>query len=149
MTLPGTDAVVAQELGARLVHLSTDYIFGSEAESRATPYMEFDTPIPLSVYGKSKLAGENLVRHFCLRHFIVRASGLFGVAGSSGKGGNFIETMLRLASERDELKVVNLLWHIPYHQQRRLLLVRVHRGDTQTGKHSDPGCAHNFRPVSP
>jgi len=100
-------AVVAQELGARLVHLSTDYVFGGETESRTTPYTEFDTPIPLSIYGKSKLAGESLVRHFCLRHFIVRASGLFGVAGSSGKGGNFIETMLRLARERDELRVVN------------------------------------------
>ncbi len=100
-------AVVAQELGARLVHLSTDYVFGGEAEPRTTPYTEFDTPVPLSIYGKSKLAGENLVRHFCLRHFIVRTSGLFGVAGSMGKGGNFIETMLRLAKERDELKVVN------------------------------------------
>ena len=100
-------AVVAQELGARLVHLSTDYVFGGEAEPRTTPYTEFDTPVPLSIYGKSKLAGENLVRQFCLRHFIVRASGLFGVAGSSGKGGNFIETMLRLARERDELRVVN------------------------------------------
>jgi len=100
-------AVVAQELGARLVHISTDYVFGGEAEPRTTPYTEFDTPIPLSIYGKSKLTGENLVRHFCLRHFIIRASGLFGVAGSSGKGGNFIETMLRLAKERDELKVVN------------------------------------------
>ena len=100
-------AVVAQELGARLVHISTDYVFGGEAESRTTPYTEFDTPVPLSIYGKSKLAGENLVRHSCLRHFIVRASALFGVAGSSGKGGNFVETMLRLARERDELKVVN------------------------------------------
>jgi len=100
-------AVVAQELGARLVHLSTDYVFGGEAEPRTIPYTEFDTPVPPNVYGKSKLAGENLVRHFCLSHFIVRASGLFGVAGSSGKGGNFIETMVRLARERDELKVVN------------------------------------------
>ncbi len=100
-------AVVAQELGARLVHISTDYIFGGEAKPRTTPYTEFDTPVPLSVYGKSKLAGETLVRHLCHRHFIARASGLFGVAGSSGKGGNFIEAMLRLARERDELKVVN------------------------------------------
>jgi dTDP-4-dehydrorhamnose reductase len=100
-------AVVAQELGARLVHISTDYVFGGEAEPRTTPYTEFDTPVPLSIYGKSKLAGENLVRHFCLRHFIVRTSGLFGVAGSMGKGGNFIETMLRLSKERDELRVVN------------------------------------------
>ena len=100
-------AVAAQELGARLVHISSDYVFGGAAEPRTTPYTEFETPVPLSIYGKSKLAGENLVRHFCLRHFIVRASALFGVAGSSGKGGNFIETMLRLAEERQELKVVN------------------------------------------
>ena len=100
-------AVVAQELGARLVQISTDYIFGGKVEPRTTPYTEFDTPIPPNLYGKSKLAGEDFVRHLCHRHFIVRVSGLFGVAGSSGKGGNFIETMLRLAKERDELKVVN------------------------------------------
>jgi len=100
-------AGVAQELGAKLVHLSTDYVFGGEAEPRTTPYTEFDTPVPLSIYGKSKLAGENLARHFCLRHFIVRTSGLFGVAGSMGKGGNFIETMLKLSREREELRVVN------------------------------------------
>jgi dTDP-4-dehydrorhamnose reductase len=100
-------AVVAQELGARLVHISTDYIFGGEVEPRTTPYTEFDTPIPPNVYGKSKLAGEDFVRHLCHRHFIVRVSGLFGVAGSSGKGGNFIETMLKLARECDELRVVN------------------------------------------
>jgi dTDP-4-dehydrorhamnose reductase len=100
-------AVVAQELGSRLVHMSTDYVFGGEAEPQTTPYTEFDTPVPLSVYGKSKLAGEDLVRHLCLRHFIVRPSGLFGVAGSLGKGGNFIETMLKLAKERNELRVVN------------------------------------------
>jgi dTDP-4-dehydrorhamnose reductase len=100
-------AGVAQELGAKLVHLSTDYVFGGEAEPRTTPYTEFDTPVTLSIYGKSKLAGENLARHFCLRHFIVRTSGLFGVAGSMGKGGNFIETMLKLSREREELRVVN------------------------------------------
>jgi dTDP-4-dehydrorhamnose reductase len=100
-------AGVAQELGAKLVHLSTDYVFGGEAEPRTTPYTEFDTPVPLSIYGKSKLAGENLARHFCLRHFIVRTSGLFGVAGSMGKGGNFIETMLKLSREREELRVVD------------------------------------------
>ncbi|HXZ94976.1 MAG TPA: dTDP-4-dehydrorhamnose reductase [Dehalococcoidia bacterium] len=99
-------AGVAQELGAKLVQLSTDYVFGGEAEPRTTPYTEFDTPVPLSHYGKSKLAGENLARHFCLRHFIVRTSGLFGVAGSMGKGGNFIETMLKLSQEREELRVV-------------------------------------------
>ncbi|MCL0056435.1 dTDP-4-dehydrorhamnose reductase [Dehalococcoidia bacterium] len=100
-------AVVTQEIGAKLVHISTDYVFGGESEPRATPYTEFDVPVPLNLYGKSKLAGENLVRHLCPRHFIIRSSGLFGVAGASGKGGNFVETMLRLAKEREELKVVN------------------------------------------
>lgn len=100
-------AVVAQELGARLVHISTDYVFGGEVKPHTIPYTEFDAPVPLNTYGKSKLAGENLVRHLCSRHFIIRSSGLYGVTGASGKGGNFIETMLRLARERDELKVVH------------------------------------------
>ncbi len=100
-------AVAAQELGAKLVHISTDYVFGGEGEPRTILYTEFDTPIPLSIYGKSKLAGENLVRHLCRKHFIVRSSGLFGVAGASGKGGNFVETILKLAQEREELKVVD------------------------------------------
>jgi dTDP-4-dehydrorhamnose reductase len=100
-------AVAAQELGAKLVYISTDYVFGGEDEPRTISYTEFDVPAPLNTYGKSMLAGENLVRHFCLRYFIIRASALFGVAGSSGKGGNFVETMLRLAKERDELRVVN------------------------------------------
>jgi dTDP-4-dehydrorhamnose reductase len=100
-------AVVAQEMGARLVHISTDYVFGGEGEARDIPYTEFDTPVPPNIYGRSKLAGENFVRHLCQRHFIARTSGLFGVAGASGKGGNFVETMLRLAKERDELRVVN------------------------------------------
>ena len=100
-------AVAAQELGAKLIHISTDYVFGGEGEPHTIPYTEFDTPVPLNTYGKSKLAGENLVRHLCSRHFIIRSSGLYGVTGASGKGGNFIETMLRLARERDELKVVH------------------------------------------
>lgn len=100
-------AVIAQELKTKLIHLSTDYVFGGEAQAQDIPYTELDTPIPISIYGKSKLAGENFVRHFCPKHFIVRTSGLFGVAGASGKNGNFVETMLKLAKEREELKVVN------------------------------------------
>jgi len=100
-------AVMAQEVGAKLVHTSTDYVFGGESEPQTTPYTEFDTPVPPNIYGKSKLAGEELVRHLCTRHFVIRTSGLFGLAGASGKGGNFVETMLRLAQERDELRVVH------------------------------------------
>jgi len=100
-------AVMAEEMGAKLVHISTDYVFGGESEPRTAPYSEFDAPVPPNTYGKSKLAGEELVRHLCTRHFVVRSSGLFGTAGSSGKGGNFVETMLRLAQERAELRVVH------------------------------------------
>ena len=100
-------AVAAQQIEAKLIHISTDYIFSGEGKPGNTPYTEFDMPLPFSVYGKSKLAGEDFVRHLCQKHFIFRTSALFGVAGSSGKGGNFVETILRLAQEREELRVVN------------------------------------------
>jgi dTDP-4-dehydrorhamnose reductase len=100
-------AVVCQEIGARLVYISTDYVFGGGSEVRKTPYTEFDLPVPLNVYGLSKLAGERMVRHLCQKHFIIRTSGLFGIAGASGKGGNFVETILKLAGTRDELRIVN------------------------------------------
>jgi dTDP-4-dehydrorhamnose reductase len=98
-------AVAAQQLGSVMVHLSTDYVFGGD-EDRHTPYTEFDNPVPLSTYGKSKLAGERFVEHLCPRYFIVRTSALFGRAGSCGKGGNFIETIIRLAKQKDKLNVV-------------------------------------------
>jgi len=100
-------AVVAQELGARLIHLGTDYVFGGDESHKNNPYTEFDVPAPLNTYGRSMLAGEDFVRHLCCRHFIVRTSGLYGIAGSSGKRGNFVETMLKRARERDELRVVD------------------------------------------
>ena len=100
-------AVATQRFGAKLVHISTDYVFGGEDKPGTNLYTEFDTPSPLNLYGKSKLAGENLVQHLCSRHFIIRTSGLFGSAGASGKGGNFVETILKLARQQEELKVVN------------------------------------------
>lgn len=99
-------AVIAQKIGAKLVYISTDYVFGG-GRGRSIPYNEFDAPSPLNVYGRSKLVGENFVKEFCLKHFIIRTSGLFGVAGASGKGGNFVETIIRLAKEKSELRVVN------------------------------------------
>jgi dTDP-4-dehydrorhamnose reductase len=99
-------AVAAQEAGAAIVHLSTDYVFGGD-ETRSVPYTEFDQPAPVSIYGASKLAGEKYVQHLCNKYFIVRTSALFGIAGSMGKGGNFVETMINLAQEKDELRVVN------------------------------------------
>jgi len=89
-----------------LVHISTDYVFGGDS-ARRTPYVETDTPAPINVYGVSKLAGEHLIRYLLDRHFIFRVTGLYGVAGSSGKGGNFVELMLRLAREGKDIRVVD------------------------------------------
>jgi dTDP-4-dehydrorhamnose reductase len=97
-------AQVCAELNCALMHISTDYVFGGE---KWTPYTEDDLPNPLSVYGVSKLSGEYFVRHLCPKHFIVRTSGLYGVAGSRSKGGNFVQTMIRLAREGKPIRVVD------------------------------------------
>ncbi len=119
---PRNLAIAAAEIGAKLVHVSTDYVFdGRGCPVKATdrigdgmnymaptealsgtlrPYREFDAPNPLTVYGQSKLAGETFVREFCDRWFILRTAWLYG------DGGNFAKTMLKLAETRDEVKVV-------------------------------------------
>jgi dTDP-4-dehydrorhamnose reductase len=98
-------ARTCRDLDCVLVHFSTDYVFGLD-EARRTPWAETDAPGPVSVYGLSKLAGEYLVRSLCPRHFVIRTCGLYGVWGSGGKGGNFVETMLRLAGLGKPLRVV-------------------------------------------
>jgi len=96
---PGYLAEAARETGAILVHLSTDYVFDGTKES---PYTEADAPAPRSAYGRSKWAGERAVQASGLEQFfIVRTSWLYGPGGV-----NFVETMVRLARERDELRVV-------------------------------------------
>ena len=100
-------ALAAQEIRARLVHISTDYVFGGEAVPHSTPYLEADEPDPCNAYGASKQEGDNHVRALCDDHVIIRSSALFGVAGAIGKGGNFVETIIKLAKERPELRVVN------------------------------------------
>lgn len=89
-----------------LVHFSTDHVFGLD-ERRQTPYTERDRPGPVSVYGASKLAGEQFAQAYCRRHLIVRTCGLYGWRGKGGKGTNFVETMLRLASESRPIRVVS------------------------------------------
>jgi dTDP-4-dehydrorhamnose reductase len=100
-------AVQAEKYQAKLLHISTDYVFGGGPPAPPGGYTEFDQPFPLNTYGRSKLAGEELVRTLCHKHMIIRTSGLFGVAGALGKGGNFVETMLKLAKDRPQLTVVN------------------------------------------
>jgi dTDP-4-dehydrorhamnose reductase len=89
----------------KLVHLSTDYVFGWDA-GRTTPFSEDDAPGPVSVYGLSKLAGEYAVRAASPANVVVRTCGLYGIHGVGGKGGNFVETMLRLAGQGKPLRVV-------------------------------------------
>ena len=97
-------ALACREFNCALMHFSTDYVFDGR---KRTPYEETDTPNPLSAYGISKLAGEHFIRYLWPKHYIVRSTGLYGVAGSSGKGGNFVETMLRLARAGKPIRVVD------------------------------------------
>jgi dTDP-4-dehydrorhamnose reductase len=87
------------------VHVSTDYVFGLDS-SRRTPWSEIDAPGPISAYGLSKLTGEYWARQVIEKHIVVRTCGLYGLRGTGGKGGNFVETMLRVASEGRPLRVV-------------------------------------------
>lgn len=98
-------ADACREIGAHLVHVSTDYVFGLD-ESRTKPLAETDPPGPVSAYGLSKLTGEYWVRMRCPNALVIRTCGLYGVWGSGGKGGNFVETMLRVAGQGKPLKVV-------------------------------------------
>jgi len=97
-------ANACRDLGATLVHLSTDYVFSGDARR---PYSESDIPDSRNVYGISKAAGEQIVRSRLERHCILRTSGLYGVAGSSGKGGNFVERMLQLQRAGNDINVVD------------------------------------------
>lgn len=90
--------------GKALVHFTTDYVFGN---SRSVPIKEEDATEPLNTYGISKAAGEHYIKSCLDRHFIIRTSSLYGTAGSSGKGGNFVETMIGLGRRGIPLKVVD------------------------------------------
>ena len=104
-TTPGAIAQEAAKLGAWLVHYSTDYVFDG---SGSRPWVETDTPAPLSVYGTTKLEGEQAIQQSGCRHLILRTSWVYGA-----RGGNFAKTMLRLAQERDRLTVIDDQWGAP------------------------------------
>ncbi|MBA4112165.1 MAG: dTDP-4-dehydrorhamnose reductase [Verminephrobacter sp.] len=104
-TTPGVLAEEAARLGAWLVHYSTDYVFDG---SGTRPWMETDAPAPLSVYGRTKLEGEQLIQQSGCQHLILRTSWVY-----AARGGNFAKTMLRLAQERDRLTVIDDQWGAP------------------------------------
>jgi dTDP-4-dehydrorhamnose reductase len=95
---PGLMAREAKKIGAALVHYSTDYVFDG---LKRTPYEEADPPNPINVYGKTKLAGEEAIREAGIPHLIFRTAWIYGT-----RGRNFMLTILRLATEREELRIV-------------------------------------------
>ena len=95
---PRNLAIAAEKTGAKLIHISTDYVFPGNAER---PYRENDTPAPKSAYGRTKLAGEEYVKQFCRRWFIVRTAWLYG------DGKNFVKTMLALSEKMDTIGIVD------------------------------------------
>lgn len=98
-------AIVSNEFGYTLMHISTDYVFDG---SKQAPYVEADCPNPLNVYGNTKLSGELFVRNIANKYFVLRVSGLYGMNLCRAKGGlNFVTLMLKLAKERDEVRVVD------------------------------------------
>src|SRR5947209_10297626 len=101
---PRNLALACRQRNAVLVHFSTDYVFDG---AQRRPYTESDLPRPLNVNGVSKLAGEHMLALTWDRCFVIRTCGLYGVAGSAGKGGNFVETMLKKAAEGAPIRVVN------------------------------------------
>lgn len=94
---PRNLSIAATETGAKIVHISTDYVFAGNAKK---PYVEFDRPDPQGMYGATKLAGEKFVQQFAKDFFIIRTAWLYG------DGKNFVKTMLRLSETNDEVRVV-------------------------------------------
>lgn len=97
-------ATACAEIETLCVYISTDYVFDG---ARDSAYAESDTPNPINVYGASKLAGEYLTRQAARRWLIVRTASLFGKTGARGKGGNFVETIIKKAKAYEPIKVVN------------------------------------------
>jgi|SRR5208283_386625 len=97
-------ALIAQEMGAVIMHVSTDYVFDG---AKAAPYEEDDPPRPLNVYGNTKLSGEQFIQSIADRHFVLRTSAVYGRSPCRAKGGrNFVELMLKLAADGREIRVV-------------------------------------------
>ncbi|WP_142413360.1 dTDP-4-dehydrorhamnose reductase [Hathewaya massiliensis] len=96
---PRNLAIICEQIGAKLVHISTDYVFSGEGN---TPFKEYHKVDPKSVYGKTKLLGEEYVREFSSRYFIIRTSWLYGKSGK-----NFVYTIIKNGREKGKLKVVN------------------------------------------
>ena len=96
---PRNLAIACEEINSKLIHISTDYIFHGKNN---LPYREFDLPNPINIYGKSKHLGEEYLKQFCSRYFILRTSWLYGHNGK-----NFVKTILKASKEKNHLDVVD------------------------------------------
>lgn len=102
-----------QKTGAILLHVSTDYVFDGKKIDLKEPYTEEDKPNPINIYGISKYAGELIVQNYLERYYMIRVASLYGKAGASGKGGNFVYTILNKAERGEPLKVVDDIYMSP------------------------------------
>lgn len=102
-------AMITNEIDAATVFISTDYVFDG---SKKEPYTEDDVPAPINTYGISKLAAEHFTRQNP-KHYIIRIASVFGKAGASGKGGNFVETMITKAKNNEPITVIDDMWMSP------------------------------------
>ena len=113
-------ATIAREIEATNIFISTDYVFDG---SKDKPYTENDAPNPVNTYGISKLAGELYTKQNP-EYYIVRVASLFGVAGASGKGGNFVETMIKKAERNEPISVVDDMWMSPTYTRDAATTIR-------------------------
>lgn len=97
-------AQVCEKINAVALYVSTDYVFDG---TKREPYLERDIPNPINVYGLSKYSGEIFTRNYCSRSYIIRTASLYGITGARGKRGNFVETMVQKAKNKEKIKVID------------------------------------------
>lgn len=130
----GAAASASRAIGARFVQVSTDFVFGGGAER--SPLAEDAARAPVNVYGRTKADGEDAAREACADCQVVRVAALYGHAGASGKGGNFVETMLKLARDQAEIAVVADQVTSPTHAPDAAAAI------LHLAKHTGPGVYH-------
>jgi dTDP-4-dehydrorhamnose reductase len=111
---------VSKEIAATTVFISTDYVFDG---SKKEPYTEEDVPAPINTYGISKLAAEHFTRQNP-KHYIIRIASVFGKAGASGKGGNFVETMITKAKKNEPITVIDDMWMSPTYTKNASSIIK-------------------------
>ncbi len=97
-------ANLANNIDIPVLHISTDYVFDGEKKA---PYIETDRPVPLNVYGNTKLSGEYFISTVAKKYYVLRVSGIYGTNPCMAKGYNFVDLMIKLSKERDEVRVVD------------------------------------------